>query len=34
MRAASFGAIPGVKPGTEAEARTLAPAKEEVEAGK
>ena len=34
MRAASFGAIPGVKPGTEGEARTPAPAKEEVEAGK
>jgi hypothetical protein len=34
MRAASFGAIPGVKPGTEAEARAPAPAKEEVEAGK
>jgi hypothetical protein len=34
MRAASFGAIPGVKPGTEAETRTPAPAKEEVEAGK
>jgi hypothetical protein len=34
MRAASFGAIPGVKPGTEATAPKPAPAKEEVEAGK
>ncbi len=34
MRAASFGAIPGVKPGTEATARPPTPAKEEVEAGK
>jgi len=34
MRAASFGAIPGVKPGTEATAHKPAPAKEEVEAGK
>src|SRR5712691_9746314 len=36
MRAASFGAIPGVKPGTEATARATGPAKprEEVEAGK
>jgi hypothetical protein len=34
MRAASFGAIPGVKPGTEATAGKPAPAKEEVEAGK
>jgi len=34
MRAASFGAIPGVKPGTEATARRPEPAKEEVEAGK
>ncbi|HEV8537073.1 MAG TPA: hypothetical protein VGR87_15315 [Candidatus Limnocylindria bacterium] len=34
MRAASFGAIPGVKPGTEAAPRKPAPAKEEVEAGK
>ena len=36
MRAASFGAIPGVKPGSEAEKRGPAPAKEreEVESGK
>jgi hypothetical protein len=34
MRAASFGAIPGVKPGTEAEARRPMPVKEEVESGK
>ena len=34
MRAASFGAIPGVKPGTEAEARRPPEKKEEVEAGK
>lgn len=34
IRAASFGAIPGVKPGTEATARRPAPAQEEVEAGK
>jgi len=34
IRAASFGAIPGVKPGTEATAPKPAPAKEEVEAGK
>ena len=34
MRAASFGAIPGVKPGTEATAPKPAPLKEEVEAGK
>jgi hypothetical protein len=34
MRAASFGAIPGVKPGTEATAPKPAPMKEEVEAGK
>jgi hypothetical protein len=34
MRAASFGAIPGVKPGTEAEARKPRPVKEEVESGK
>ena len=35
MRAASFGAIPGVKPGSEAQARGPSqPAKEEVEAGK
>ena len=34
MRAASFGAIPGVKPGTEATAPKPTPIKEEVEAGK
>jgi hypothetical protein len=34
MRAASFGAIPGVKPGTEAAARRPPPAREEVESGK
>jgi hypothetical protein len=35
MRAASFGAIPGVKPGTEAAAkRPAAQEKEEVESGK
>src|SRR5256712_6424261 len=35
MRAASFGAIPGVKPGSEAQQRgPVQPAKEEVEAGK
>ena len=34
MRAASFGAIPGVKPGTEAEARHPTAMKEEVESGK
>jgi hypothetical protein len=34
MRAASFGAIPGVKPGTEASAPRPAQQKEEVEAGK
>jgi hypothetical protein len=34
MRAASFGAIPGVKPGTEAVAARPAPKKEELEAGK
>jgi len=34
MRAASFGAIPGVKPGTEAQARRPTPVKEEVESGK
>ena len=34
MRAASFGAIPGVKPGTEAEARQPTAMKEEVESGK
>jgi hypothetical protein len=34
MRAASFGAVPGVKPGTEASAPKPATVKEEVEAGK
>jgi hypothetical protein len=34
LRAASFGAIPGVKPGTEAEARKATAAKKEVEGGK
>jgi hypothetical protein len=34
MRAASFGAIPGVKPGTEATARRPSAAREEVETGK
>jgi len=34
VRAASFGAIPGVKPGTEAAARTPTTVKEEVESGK
>src|SRR3989442_10492141 len=35
MRAASFGAIPGVKPGSEAQQRgAVQPTKEEVEAGK
>jgi len=34
IRAASFGAIPGVKPGTEAEARKPAAVKGEVESGK
>ncbi len=35
MRAASFGAIPGVKPGSEAQPRArVPPAKEEVESGK
>jgi hypothetical protein len=34
MRAASFGAIPGVKPGTEKTAARPMPVKEEVEAGK
>jgi len=34
IRAASFGAIPGVKPGTEAEARKPTAVKEEVESGK
>jgi hypothetical protein len=34
MRAASFGAIPGVKPGTEAEARKPTAVREEVESGK
>jgi len=34
MRAASFGAIPGVKPGTEASARKPAAVKDEVESGK
>jgi hypothetical protein len=34
MRAASFGAIPGVKPGTESAARRPVPVKEEIESGK
>jgi hypothetical protein len=34
MRAASFGAIPGVKPGTEKTAARPAPSRDEVEAGK
>src|SRR5439155_26902862 len=33
MRAASFGAVPGVKPGTQP-TKPLAPPREEVEAGK
>jgi hypothetical protein len=34
MRAASFGAIPGVKPGTEGQARKPTAVKAEVESGK